>query len=134
VRIALNKVLAAVLTYSLALAGCSQKQFTPKDLKAEIQNAQRLSRECAMVLELRLTGKLTTPFRKTHELYLLKQFAELKKTADEAQPKAAIQQTFEEYKQTLSALEDALRKIQAEPHKQRFEEIANQLGALEKEL
>lgn len=118
----------------LVLAGCSQKQLTPHDLKSEIQNAQRLSRECVMVLELRPAGKLTERFRKTHELYLLKQFNELKKTADQAQPEPAVQQAFDEYKQTLSALEDALRKIETEPRKQRFDEIANDLGSLEKKL
>ena len=106
----------------------------PEDLKAEIQNAQRLSRECAMVVELRPAGKLTEHFRKTHELYLRKQFDELKKTAEDAKPDAALQTTFDEYRQKLSDLEDALQKIEAEPHQQRFDEIANELGSLESRL
>ena len=118
----------------MALAGCSQKQLTPDDLKSEIQNAQRLSRECSLVVELRPTGKLSEHFRKTHELYLLKQFAELKKTAGEAKPTAAIQQAFDEYKETLSALEDALHKIENEPRQEDFEAVTNRLEALEKKL
>jgi hypothetical protein len=127
-------MLAGVLTGLLTLAGCTQKQLTPEDLKAEIQNAQRLARECAMVVELRPAGKLTERFRRTHELYLLKQFEELKKTADDAKPDAALEASFGEYKQRLGELEDALRKIEAEPHKQRFDEIAKELGSLENRL
>lgn len=127
-------MLVGVLACSFALTGCAQKHLTPEDLKAEIQNAQRLSRECAMVVELRPAGKLTEYFRKTHELYLRKQFDDLKKTADDAKPDAALQTTFDEYKQRLHDLEDALRTIEAGPHPQRFEEIAIQLESLESRL
>lgn len=87
-----------------------------------------------MVLELRAAGKLTERFRKVHELYLLKQFDELKKTADAAKPNAEIQSAFEDYKRKLQALDGALRKIDSDPHKEAFEAVTNDLEALEKTL
>lgn len=121
---------------TLALAGCvdQPKKLDANSLKAEVQNAEQLSRECAMVLELRTSGKLTERFRKTHELYLRKQFDDLKKTADQAKADSSIQSTFDEYKQRLQALEAALGKIEAEPHKEAFDEVTNALEALEKKL
>jgi DNA polymerase/3'-5' exonuclease PolX len=123
-----------VLASLLTLAGCSEKQLKSDDLKAEIKNAQQLSRECAMVLELRTTGKMTEDFRKIHELYLVKQFEELKKTADKAKPDDGIRPVFDEYKQKLSGLEGALRTMESEPHKEKFEAVTNDLDALEKKL
>ncbi len=127
---------AGVLALTLALAGCvdQPKKLDANSLKAEVQNAEQLSRECAMVLELRTSGKLTERFRKTHELYLRKQFDDLKKTADQAKADSSIQSTFDEYKQRLQALEAALGKIEAEPHKEAFDEVTNALEALEKKL
>lgn len=129
-------VLAVVLASCLALVGCPDqpKKLDANSLKAEVQNAEQLARECAMVLELRTSGKLTERFRKVHELYLLKQFDDLKKTAKEAKAESSIESTFDEYKQKLHTLEEALGKIDSEPHKEAFESVTNDLEALEKKL
>lgn len=135
-KIALPLVRAGVFALALALAGCvdQPKKLDASSLKAEVQNAEQVSREGEMLLELRTAGKLTERFRKVQELYLLKQFDELKKTADEAKPSAEIQSAFEDYKQKLQALEAALRRIESEPHKEAFEAVTNDLEALEKTL
>lgn len=135
-RIALSLVRAGVFVLALLLVGCvdQPKKLDAKSLKAEVQNAEQLSREGAMVLELRTQGKLTERFRKTHELYLLKQFDELKKTAAGAKANPEIQSAFEDYKQKLQALEAALGKMESEPHKEQFEAVTNGLEALEKKL
>jgi len=129
-------VRAGVFTLALALAGCvdQPKKLDANTLKAEVQNAEQLSRECAMVLELRTSGKLTERFRKTHELYLQKQFDQLKKTADKAHAESSIQSTFNDYKQALHALEGALSKMESEPHQEPFEAVTTDLEALEKKL
>ena len=135
-KIALPLVRAGVFALALALAGCADqpKKLDASSLKAEVQNAEQVSREGEMLLELRTAGKLTERFRKVQELYLLKQFDELKKTADEAKPSAEIQSAFEDYKQKLQALEAALGRIESEPHKEAFESVTNDLEALEKTL
>jgi hypothetical protein len=135
-RLALPIVRAGVFVFALSMVGCPDqpKKLDANSLKAEVQNAEQLSREGAMVLELRAAGKLTERFRKVHELYLLKQFDELKKTADAAKPNAEIQSAFEDYKRKLQALDGALRKIDSDPHKEAFEAVTNDLEALEKTL
>jgi starvation-inducible outer membrane lipoprotein len=62
VKIALPLVRAGVFTLALTLAGCvdQPKKLDANTLKVEVQNAEQLSRECAMVLELRTSGKLTS--------------------------------------------------------------------------
>lgn len=129
-------VLALVLAPCLTLVGCPDqpKKLDANSLKAEVQNAEQLSRECAMVLELRTSGKLTGRFRKVHELYLAKQFEDLKKTADQAHADASIQSTFDEYRQKLQALGGAVRTMSSAPHKEAFEAVTNDLETLEKKL
>ena len=129
-------VLALALASCLTLVGCPDqpKKLDANSLKAEVQNAEQLSRECALVLELRTSGKLTERFRKVHELYLAKQFEDLKKTADQAHADASIQSTFDEYRQKLHALEGAVRTMSSVPHKETFEAVTNDLEMLEKKL
>ena len=127
---------AGLLALTLVLVGCPDqpKRLDASSLKAEVQNAEQLSRECSLLLELHNSGKLTERFRKVHELYLAKQFEDLKKTADQAHADASIQSTFDEYRQKLQALGDAVRTMSSAPHKEAFEAVTNELEALEKQL
>lgn len=129
-------VRAGIFVLALVLVGCvdQPKKLDANSLKAEVQNAEQLSREGEMLLELRTAGKLTERFRKVHELYLLKQFDELKKTATEAKPDAGIQSAFDDYKQKLETLEGALRTIESQPNKDGFQNVTNDLEAIEKKL
>jgi DNA mismatch repair ATPase MutS len=136
VKTARNALLAGVLASAAVLTGCPDqpKTLDAQSLKAEVQNAEQLSRECSLVLELRTSGKLTETFRTVHELYLLKQFEDLKKTADRAKADSSIQSAFAEYKQKLQTLESAVRAMSSEPHKEAFEGVTNDLEALGKKL
>lgn len=129
-------MLALVLAPCLTLVGCPDqpKKLDATSLKAEVQNAEQLSRECALVLELRTSGKLTERFRKVHELYLAKQFEDLKKTAEQGHADASIQSTFDEYRQKLQALGGAVGTMSSAPRKEAFEGVTNDLEALEKKL
>jgi len=129
-------VRAGLLALTLVLVGCPDqpKKLDANGLKAEVQNAEQLSRECSLVLELRTSGKLTERFRRVHEVYLLKQFEELKKTANQAHAESSVQSTFDEYKQNLQVLEGAVRGMGSAPHKEAFETVTNDLEALEKKL
>jgi len=129
-------VLAGVLAAAAVLTGCPDqpKSLDAQSLKAEVQSAEQLSRECSLVLELRTSGKLTERFRKVHELYLLKQFDELKKSADQAEADSSIQSAFAEYKQKLQTLELAVQAMSSGPHKEAFDEVTKDLEGLEKRL
>lgn len=116
------------------LAGCGDKSFTSEDLKSEVQRAQQIARECSELLDLRSADKVTESFRKTHELYLLKQIEDLEKTASRAEPASGIAAAFNEYKSKLNELSDSVKKIESEPHKEAFDRLDHDLKALGERL
>jgi hypothetical protein len=122
------------LSAALALGGCSEKRIEADDLKSEVQHARQLARECSQLIELRQGGRVTQNFRRTHELYLLKQGEELHRNIAGKSPDPRLQQPFAAYKERLASLMEALKKLESDPQKQNFDALDRDLSQLEEQL
>lgn len=130
----MRTIQGAILLLACAVAGCSNKNFQRDDLKAEVDRAQQVARECSELLDLRNQGKTTDTFHRTHALYLLKQVEELEQDAQQAQPETEIAPAFNEYKGTLTRLSDEVKKIESQPSKESFDRLNHELRLLEGKL
>ena len=118
----------------LLAGGCSQKSIDADDLRAQIEQAQKLARECVTFLYLQEQRHLTHSFYKSHSDYLNKKAEELQKETGSAHAKPEISSLFTEYRMQLDELSRQTAKLDSSPDKQQLQQLDQNFGELERKF
>jgi hypothetical protein len=127
-----DKIFTTVISLiGLFLTGCSQRPMDGNDLRGEIEQAQRLARECVLFWDLKDQQHLTGSFARSHADYLKNQAEELEKQIKDKQPRPEIASALNEYREQLDQLSRQTTQLDSSPDKQHFQQLDRDLGELE---
>jgi polyhydroxyalkanoate synthesis regulator phasin len=101
------------------------------DLRAQVEQAQKLARECVVFLDLEDQQRLTASFAASHSDYLIKQTEELQRQIGDKQSKPEITSVLSEYRARLDELSQQTSRLPSSPDRHQLEQLERKFGQLE---